>query len=57
MPPPLPPTAVPYPRVEARCGDLMTFRWEGREAQTVAAMSGATSATALGEAGSQAEAA
>ena len=46
----LPLAAVPYPRVEARCGDLITFRWEGQTPQTVAAVSGDTP-VGLGEHG------
>lgn len=41
--------AVPYPRVDAVCGDLVTFRWAGKTPQTVALVKATSSAAALGE--------
>ncbi|PSC67372.1 secretin isoform A [Micractinium conductrix] len=38
---------VPYPLVEAQCGDLITFRWDGRRPQTVAVIEAADGSAAL----------
>lgn len=32
---------MPYPRVQALCGDLITFRWEGSQPQTVGVLEAA----------------
>ncbi len=45
----LPGHAVPFPRLIASCGDLITFRWEGALPQTVAAVMADTNEVALGE--------
>lgn len=43
---------MPYERLQARCGDLVQFRWNDprrEEGQTVALLNATSSADALGE--------